>query len=79
LRRIQVDAQRRSTVLDVHSSRAADCDTDHYMVVVKVRERLAVNNQRSHQFHMQRFNLNILNEVEDKEMYHVEVLNRLAV
>jgi hypothetical protein len=27
--------------------RAADCDSDHYLVVAKVRERLAVNKQRS--------------------------------
>jgi hypothetical protein len=27
---------------------AADCDSDHYLVVAKVRERLAVNKQRSH-------------------------------
>jgi hypothetical protein len=37
---------------DVQSFRAADCDTDHYLVVAKVRERLAVNEQRSHRFHM---------------------------
>jgi hypothetical protein len=57
---------------------AADCVTYHYLVVANVKERLAMNNQRSHQFHMQRFNLNMLNEVEGKEMYHVEVSNRLA-
>jgi hypothetical protein len=35
--------------------------------VAEVRERLAVNKQRSHRFCMERFNLNKLNEVEDKE------------
>jgi hypothetical protein len=49
-------------VPDVQSFRAADCDTDHYLVVAKVREKLAVNKQRSHRFHMERFNLK-LNEV----------------
>jgi hypothetical protein len=33
----------RLSVLDVRSFRAADCDTDYYLVVAKVRERLAVN------------------------------------
>jgi hypothetical protein len=35
-------------------------------VVAKVRERLAVNKQRSQRFHMERFNLKKLNEVEGK-------------
>jgi hypothetical protein len=47
---ILVDGRRRSNILDVQSYRAADCDTDHYLVVAKVRERLAVNKQRSHRF-----------------------------
>jgi hypothetical protein len=41
--------------------------------VAKVRERLAVNKQRSQRFHMQRFNFKKLNEVEDEEKYPVEV------
>jgi hypothetical protein len=53
-------------VLDVRSFRAADCDTEHYLVVVKVRERLAVNKQTSHRFHMERFNLKKVNEVKVK-------------
>jgi hypothetical protein len=57
---------------------AADCDTNHYLVLAKVKERLAVNKQRSQRFHMERFNLKKLNEVEGKEKYHVEVSNRFA-
>jgi hypothetical protein len=58
--------------------RVAYCDTDHYLVVTKVRERLAVNKQRLHRFHMERFSLKKLNEVEGKEKYHVEALIRFA-
>jgi hypothetical protein len=63
---ILVDRRRHSNVLDVRSFRAADCDSDHYLVVEKVRERLAVNKQRSHRFHMERFTLKKLNEVDGK-------------
>jgi hypothetical protein len=46
--------------------------------VEKVRERLAVNKQRSQRFHMERFNLKKLNDVEGKEQFHVEVSNKFA-
>jgi endonuclease/exonuclease/phosphatase family metal-dependent hydrolase len=68
---ILVDRRRNSNILDVRSYRAADCDTDHYLVVAKVRERLAVHKQRSHRSHRERFNLKKLNEVEGKEQYCV--------
>jgi hypothetical protein len=45
----------------------------HYLLVAKIRERIAVNKQRSHKFHMERFNLKKLNEVKSKE-----VSNRFA-
>jgi hypothetical protein len=48
------------------------------MMVVKVRERLAVNKQRSQGSDMERFNLNKLNDVEGKEQFRVEVANRFA-
>jgi hypothetical protein len=75
---IIIDRQRHSNILDVRSYRAADCDTDHYLDVAKVRERLAVNKQRSQRFHIERFILKKLNQVEGKEQYHVEISNRFA-
>jgi hypothetical protein len=75
---ILVDRGRHSNVFDVRSYRVADCDSDHHLVVAKVRERLAVNKQRSHRFHKERFNCKKLNEVERKEQLRVEVSNRFA-
>jgi hypothetical protein len=43
------------------------------VVVAKIRERTAVNKQGLHKFHMDRFNLKKLNEVEGKVKYRVEV------
>jgi endonuclease/exonuclease/phosphatase family metal-dependent hydrolase len=37
---ILIDRRRHSSILDVRSFREADCDTDHYLVVAKVMERL---------------------------------------
>jgi hypothetical protein len=47
-------------------------------VVAKVRERLAVNKQRSQKFDIERFNLKKLNEIWGKEQFRVEVSNRFA-
>jgi hypothetical protein len=41
--------------------------SDHYLVVAKVRERLAVSKQTTHRVHMERFDLKKLNEVEGLE------------
>jgi hypothetical protein len=75
---ILLERRRHFNVLDVRSFRAADCDSDHYLVVAKVRERLAVNKQRSQRFYMQRFNLKKLNKEEGKEQFRVEVSIRFA-
>jgi hypothetical protein len=35
---VLIDNRRHSSILDVRSFRGADCDTDDYLVVAKVRE-----------------------------------------
>jgi len=61
---ILIDRRWHSSVLDVRSFRGADCDTDHYLVVAKVRERLAVSKQAAQRFDGERFNLRKLNVLE---------------
>jgi hypothetical protein len=45
-----IDRRKHSSILDVRSLRGAECDTDHYLVVVKIGERLAVNKQADRSF-----------------------------
>jgi len=61
----------------LRSFREADCDTDHYLVIAKVRERLAVGKQAAQSFDRQRFNLKF-NEPEVKEQHQIESTNRFA-
>jgi hypothetical protein len=56
----------------------ADCDTDHYLVVAKVRERLTVRKRTAQKFDGQRFNLRKLNELEVVKPYQNEITNKLA-
>jgi len=38
------------SIIHVQSFRGAECDTDHYVVVAKLRERLAVSKQAARKF-----------------------------
>jgi hypothetical protein len=67
-----------SSILDVRSFRGADYDTDHYLIVAKIRERLAVSKQPVNKMDMDRFNLKKLNEGEVKEQYQVTIKNRFS-
>jgi hypothetical protein len=40
-------------MLDIRSFRAADCDSDHCLVVAKIRETLAVHKEGVHKFHVE--------------------------
>jgi hypothetical protein len=75
---VLVDRRRHLSVLDVRSSRRADCDTDHYLAVAKVKERLAVCKRAAQKTDTQRFNVKELKEEDVKEQYQVTIRNKFA-
>jgi hypothetical protein len=66
--------RRLSSILDVRYFRGADCDSDHYLTVAKVTERLAVSKRMVKKMDVERFNLKQLNEKEAKEHYQVTII-----
>jgi hypothetical protein len=75
---VLIDRRWHSGILDVRSFREADCDSDYYLVVAKVRERLAVSKRMVKKMDMERFNINQLNEEEVKEQHQVTIKNKFA-
>jgi len=73
-----IDRRWHSSTLDVQSFRAADCETDHYLVVAEVRERLAVSQLAAQKFNVERFNLRKLTELEVKKQHQFKIPNGFA-
>jgi hypothetical protein len=53
--------------------------SDHSGQQTVIRERLTVNKQGSHKFHMEGYNLKKFKKIEGKKKYRVEVSIRFAV
>ena len=47
--------------------KGTDCNTDHYLVVAKVRRRFAVNKQTPLKFDVERFNIMKLRKLQDRK------------
>jgi hypothetical protein len=56
----------------------ADCDTDHYLVVAKVTEGLAVSKRAAQKIDTDRFNVKKLNEGDVTEQYQVTTRSKFA-
>jgi hypothetical protein len=59
---VRIDRRRHSSIFYVRIFRGADCDSDHYLVVENVRERLAMSKPAAQKTDMERFDLKKLNE-----------------
>jgi hypothetical protein len=75
---ILIDRRRHSSILDARSFRGADCDTDHYLVAAKVRERLAVCKRAVKKMDLERLNFKKLNEGQVKEQYQFTIKNKFS-
>jgi hypothetical protein len=75
---VLIDSGWHSSILDVRSFIGADCDTDHYLVVAKIKDRLAVSKRPVDKMDMDRFNLKKLNKGEVKQQYQVTIKNRFS-
>ena len=66
-------------ILDVRSSRGPYCDTDYYLVVAKIKQRLAVSKQATQKFVVERFSLRKKNELEVRKQCQIKNSIRFTV
>ncbi|KAJ4426456.1 hypothetical protein ANN_27270 [Periplaneta americana] len=60
------------------SYHGADCNSDHYLVIGELRERLSVAKRVEQQVNITKFNIFKLKDEEAKQNYQVEISNRFA-
>jgi hypothetical protein len=74
-----IDRRRHSSVTDVRYFRGYDCDTDHCMVVAKVRGRLAVSKRAAQKIDTERLNRKKWHERNVKEQYQITIRKNLQL
>jgi hypothetical protein len=75
---VLIDKRRHSNILGVRSFRGVDCDTDHYLVVAKLREKISVSKRARQNSDLERFDLKKLDDIVVKAKYQLEISNRVA-
>ncbi|KAJ4435014.1 hypothetical protein ANN_23587 [Periplaneta americana] len=70
--------RRHSSIVDIRTFRGADCNSDHYLVIGELRERLSVAKRVEQQVYITKFNILKLKDEETKQNYQVDIWNRFA-
>jgi hypothetical protein len=76
---VLIDRRQHSNILDVRYFRGADSDTDRYLVVAKVRERLAVSKRAAQKVDKERLCVKKLDEVDVKKSIKLQSETRLQL
>jgi hypothetical protein len=75
---ILIDRRWHSSILNVRSFSAADCEIYQYLVVAEVTEKLAVRKQAVHKFDGEMYYLREPNELEVMKHYKIEITSSFA-
>ena len=73
-----IDSRHATSILDVKSCRGADCDSDHYMVKIKYRQRIAVYGKSKTQGSI-KFNIDNIKEGTNAKEYRNKVEELLQI
>jgi len=69
---VMIDSRNATDILDVKSCRGADCDSDHYMVQIKYRQRISTIGKLSAQRNV-KYNAENLKEGTNAKEYRNKV------
>ena len=72
-----INKNRQSAVRDTRAYRGADVNSDHYLVIARIKIKLSKNIDKSKS--KPRLNMQWLKDIEIKSQFALEVRNRFAV
>jgi len=75
---VLADKRRQSSIIDVRSLSGVDCDTNHYLVVATIWERLSLKKGIKQHLVADRYNLNKLVDRGTRKEYQIDVANRFS-
>ncbi|PSN55555.1 hypothetical protein C0J52_12130 [Blattella germanica] len=73
---VLVDKRWPSSIIDIRSVRGLDCNSDHQLVRVKIRERLALTRGTDNKNDSEKFELENLRNDEVRLEYQIKITNR---
>ncbi|XP_045458539.1 craniofacial development protein 2-like [Melitaea cinxia] len=72
---VAIDDRHKNTIQDVRSYRGADCDSDHYMIGIKLKCKIK-SNKITTKVHTPLLNIDNLKDKRHREKFHIELSNR---